>query len=536
MKINKVVVENFLSIEHAEIDFESMPSLVRVIGRNRDTRPSSSNGSGKSSIIEAVVFGLFGRTIRKTNEKSVTNSLTKGKCKVTITVNDNIVIERTKKPPMLIVKADGINVTQEGVQQTQASLEGLLNTNYNVFLASIVFGQQNGVNFLEATAEEKRSIIQNFLDIGNIFKNRSSIRSLKSKYNAEKKVATAIHDDSLQNSANLDKKIKSLVKLRKESRQFFTPEILDLISRHSMSEIRDLEAQAHEKELEVNDISHSISSLTAEFDRLKEAIREAENDKCEHCGMSPTDTHNKKKKMTKRMGEITNSIRSHRRHSDKISRFLRDITIPISSSEYDIVENLKGLEIELKTHRANKRKYNATAKKQALKSTDSQKKYDMMKFWETAFSEQGLIKFVIRKILRYFNEKVNFYLAMLTSGQFSVEFDETLKESIYNRGTRVFYDAMSGGEKKKISLAVMIALNDLLFLSGKDKSNIIFFDEVADSLDEAGVRGIHELISELTDQKKVFVITHNTYLNSLIDSDSTDVIVTKHKGLTKITI
>ena len=82
----------------------------------------------------------------------------------------------------------------------------------------------------------------------------------------------------------------------------------------------------------------------------------------------------------------------------------------------------------------------------------------------------------------------------------------------------------------------MIALNDLLFLSGKDKSNIIFFDEVADSLDEAGVRGIHELISELTDQKKVFVITHNTYLNSLIDSDSSDVIVTKHKGLTKITI
>ena len=111
-----------------------------------------------------------------------------------------------------------------------------------------------------------------------------------------------------------------------------------------------------------------------------------------------------------------------------------------------------------------------------------------------------------------------------------------MKESIYNRGTKVFYDAMSGGEKKKVSLAVMIALNELLFLTGKDKSNIIFFDEVADSLDEAGVRGIHELISELVEQKKVFVITHNTYLNSLIDSDSSDVNVTKHRGLTNITI
>jgi DNA repair exonuclease SbcCD ATPase subunit len=536
MKINKIVVENFLSIKHAEIDFDALPNLVRVVGKNRDTKPISSNGAGKSSIIEAVVFGLFGRTMRKTNEKSVTNNLTKGKCKVTITVNDDVVIERTKKPPMLLVSSGGENLTLEGVQQTQAALETLLNTNYNVFLASIVFGQQNGVNFLEATPEEKRSIIQNFLDVGNLFKNRGAIRSLKSRYNTEKKLSTAIHDDALQKAADLDVKIKDLVAFRKESRNVFTPEILELISKHSLSEIRDLETMAHEKELEANGISFQISTITSDFNRTKKQLNHLGTANCEHCGLAPKDIHKQKKNLRLKLDSLTVELKNKRKEYEDASDLVADISIPISSSDYDTVESLKKIEVQLTTYRGTRRESKKIAKKQALISTEAQKKYDMMRFWETAFSEQGLIKFVIRKILKFFTEKANFYLAILTSGQFSIEFDETLKESIYNRGTKVFYDAMSGGEKKKVSLAVMIALNELLFLTGKDKSNIIFFDEVADSLDEAGVRGIHELILELVEQKKVFVITHNTYLNSLIDSDSTDVNVTKHRGFTNITI
>ena len=65
MKINKVSIEGFLSIKKAEINFEDYSGLIRVEGKNQDTKPFSSNGAGKSSIIEAVVFALFGRTIRK---------------------------------------------------------------------------------------------------------------------------------------------------------------------------------------------------------------------------------------------------------------------------------------------------------------------------------------------------------------------------------------------------------------------------------------------------------------------------------------
>ena len=88
------------------------------------------------------------------------------------------------------------------------------------------------------------------------------------------------------------------------------------------------------------------------------------------------------------------------------------------------------------------------------------------------------------------------------------------------------------GEKKKVSLAVILALNDLLVLSGKERSNIIFFDEIADSLDDEGIKGLYELIQQITASKRLFVITHNDNLNSLIEDWADTLLVRKKKYIT----
>ena len=105
MKINSIKIEGFLSVKEAEINFDNYFGITNIVGLNEDTTPVSSNGAGKSTIIEAVSFALFGRTIRKTTEKNLRYSLAKVPCKVTITVNDNVVITRTKKPPSLLCDA-----------------------------------------------------------------------------------------------------------------------------------------------------------------------------------------------------------------------------------------------------------------------------------------------------------------------------------------------------------------------------------------------------------------------------------------------
>ena len=104
MKINKVKIEGFLSVKEAEVNFEKYNGITHIAGHNLDTKTLSSNGAGKSTIIEAVAFALFGKTIRKTTEKNVRYSHAKVPCRVTLTVNDNVVITRTKKPPSLLLE------------------------------------------------------------------------------------------------------------------------------------------------------------------------------------------------------------------------------------------------------------------------------------------------------------------------------------------------------------------------------------------------------------------------------------------------
>ena len=106
------------------------------------------------------------------------------------------------------------------MKATQQYLEQILNINHQVFLASIVFGQQNSSNFLTATPEEKRAIIQNFLSVGDLFKKRSTIKSLKSGYLADKKINLTLHNDGSSKIEKLDKKIKKLRKLKKQSNYF----------------------------------------------------------------------------------------------------------------------------------------------------------------------------------------------------------------------------------------------------------------------------------------------------------------------------
>ena len=467
MKINKVEIEGFLSIKDQTINFDDFKGLVNVVGLNKDTKPHSSNGAGKSSIIEAVVFALFGKTIRKTTEKSITHSVSRSKCKVTLTVNDNVVITRTKKPPSLILEIDGEPYTKEGILQTQEYLEKTLNTNYNVFLASMVFGQQNSINFLSSPAEEKRSIIQSFLDVSDLFKYRSKIRSMKSQLNNGRKVATALQGDALQKVNATKQKIEKLTSTKKKAIKTLTPEKASLLKKHSLAEIQDIENRQLLKK-EVQRLSKKIDSMP----------------------------------------------------------------IPIPSEEFEFFEKLKNIDVELKVLKNQLSTAKRLATKYSKEMVQAQKEYDLMRFWELAFSEQGLVKYIIRHILEYFNEMSNYYLATLTRNTFTISFDEVLEETIKTEGRKVFYDTLSGGEKKKVSLAVMMALNDLLVLSGKERSNIVFFDEVADSLDREGVKGLCDLMQELVVKKKLFIISHNDYLTSLIEHDATELQVIKRGGIT----
>jgi len=94
---------------------------------------------------------------------------------------------------------------------------------------------------------------------------------------------------------------------------------------------------------------------------------------------------------------------------------------------------------------------------------------------------------------------------------------------------------LSGGEKRKLNLAVMLGLKDLLLLTDNSHVDLIFFDEVAENIDEDGVEGLHQLLQEIKKTKTIFVITHNKHLKTLLDSSSRLSII-KEKGISKIKV
>ena len=534
MKINDIKIENFLSIEEAKIDFEDFTELVRVVGVNNDTKPKSSNGAGKSSIIEAIAFALFGKTIRKTTEKSLANLHTKGKCKVTIRVNDNVIIERTKKPPMLKVFVDGENCTREGVMQTQKYLESILNTNASVFLASIVFGQANSTNFLTASAEEKRNIIQNFLSVSDLFRQRGTIKSLKSKHNNEKKVQSTLVDDANSKLAALKSRKNKLKKMCKEADKLLTPETLKFIKAHSISEIQEIERQNHELEVRYNGLLSKKSEYQGIIDRAIDRIKKYEDGSCEHCGKVSSRIWKMLEEDKKIAVNAKTDLNDLAPDIKKLSDELDSIKMPIQLQDFDLIEQVKAFEAEIDILNTQIKEQKVVCESHISEMSIAQKGYDMMRFWETAFSEQGLVKYVIRNILSFFNERANYYLGFLTQGNFTIEFDELLQETIQNKKRSAYFNTMSGGEKKKISLSVMLALNDLLLLTGKERSNVVFFDEIADSLDEEGIKGLYELIQQITTTKRLFIITHNDNLTSLIEDWSDTLQVTKKNHISKV--
>ncbi len=142
------------------------------------------------------------------------------------------------------------------------------------------------------------------------------------------------------------------------------------------------------------------------------------------------------------------------------------------------------------------------------------------KFWTYAFGDDGIRKFVIDGIVPALNSQVAYWLDILIDGNIRLEFDNLLEETItrvpHGEDPFVYY-AMSGGERRRLNLAVLQAFAHIMMLNSGASPNIVFLDEVAINIDTNGIEGVHHMIRELAQDKYVFVTTHDPTLLDLLD-------------------
>ena len=526
MKINKVEISNFYSIKDVKLSLDRYKGIVLIEGENKDT--GGSNGSGKSALIEAVVWGLFGRTIRKSTEEALINNQTKKNCKVKIKVNDEYTIERGKKPVFLKFFHKDVELTRDNATNTQALIEETLNTNYKVFLASTVFGQQNNIEFINATPEDKRIIIKNFLNLDELFSLRDTVKHLKSKYNSGIKQCDTLIGEHKKTILKFDKQISNLAELKKQIEKTDVAKALEC----ELKEILEIEASNDDKQRKIARKKVGIEELHTRQKEIEKILKNPTdaNIQCKHCGhIEQNIVHPKRLQLE--LSATKSKISEEVQEVQELLEGVQDA--PISSFDYHKVHEYRTLKKEAETYEGLRKDTLGQLQEAHDQKSELLSNYDIMKFWEKAFSESGLVKYIIKNVLDYFNSKVNFYLSHLSQGKFFITFDEELKETITHNERSVAYISLSGGEKRKVSLAVMLGLQELLKMSHKQKTNLMFFDEVAENLDREGLEGLYILLSELKKDKSLFVITHNNYLKSLMDNSKSLTII-KANGTSKI--
>lgn len=506
MKVNNIKIENFYSFQDQSLDFDKLKGIVLIEGKNKDL--GGSNGSGKSALIESVVWGLFGRTIRKSTEEAVVNSQAKKGCKVTLKLNGEATIIRQKRPTFLEFFVGEENRTKESVTETQLDIEKYLNTNYKTFLASMMFGQNNELEFISATPEEKRTIIKNFLNLDEIFQLRDKIKELKSKFGGQKR--------------ELDSNI-TLVSKDCQQLEFKLSTIDKTIVDNSVSidEIRDKEKYYNKSCKLIQDISRSIENARSMELTLGCVVSRgvfSKEEECPTCHNGILKTLQTKEELDLATGKLEEWVQYRQSEEEELQmafkardKFQTTISAKKLEEQLALIGSKSVYESELEQKRIQLGQFDSQRKGIA-------KTIDILIFWETAFSEQGIIQYVIKNILTYFNDKCAYYLSHLTNGQYTIEFNEKLEESVFINKNKTNYFSLSGGEKTKINLSVLLSLQSLLALTSKETSNLSFFDEIGVNLDQESLQGLYILLQKLKENKTLFIITHNNDLKALLEN------------------
>lgn len=197
MRVEEIKLKNFLS--YKELDLKLSQGLNIITG---------ANGSGKSSLLESVVWGVFGKTQRNSLEKHIPNAIDPNKASVCLTL-DQLKIERQKNPSHLSYSIGDYVVRKKTNTETQEDLEKVLNTKYKTFLATCYYDDALRSPFLELTAEERRTIICDFFDFSKFIELRKKVKSkLDEQQEFVKAINVLSNTKTLQKTFN--KKLKNL--------------------------------------------------------------------------------------------------------------------------------------------------------------------------------------------------------------------------------------------------------------------------------------------------------------------------------------
>jgi DNA repair exonuclease SbcCD ATPase subunit len=547
--------KNFLSTGNSFTEIE--------LNSHQNSLHFGKNGSGKSTFLDALVFGLFGKAFRNINKPALVNSINGKNCLVEIEFNidtKTYKVVRGIKPTVFEIYCDGEMINQDSESKDyQALLEQqILKFNYKTFTQVVVLGSASYVPFMQLPLASRREVIEDLLDIrifslmNTILKDKvaktkddissidSAINLAKERVESQKKLISVLESNDAEKRSIIEKTIEDIKSYisANDDEIATNQEILDV----EFDNISDSLAEVNSK---ISDMRASISANDKQIKVLKGQVSFFNsNDICPTCKQDINESH-KIHILEEVTSDITNHSTSNIELSDKISA--SEKTSSELSAEYKKLTEMqtrnKHLRTENKKHKAKIDDLTETLnqfcdnriveEKEKLKDIakvafESLKKKEFLvdlkqvqEMVSVLLKDGGIKTTIIREYLPIFNRLINKYLSIM---DLYVDFrlDETFNESMKSRYRDNFtYDSFSEGEKQRIDLALLFTFREVAKLKNSLTTNLLVLDEVFDSsLDVAGVEYVMQLLNEFKNTN-TFIISHNVNLISSSCFDNT---------------
>ena len=534
-------------------NFLSTGNYFTEINLNKaaNTLVIGTNGAGKSTMLDALCFGLFGKPFRKINKPQLLNTINQRDCLVEIEFKLNhkqYKIIRGIKPNVFEIYQDDVLLNQNAANRDyQDFLERfILKLNFKSFTQIVILGSASFTPFMQLTAADRRSIIEDLLDI-QIFSTMNSILKTKVVDNKDMTEQSKLLIESCTDKINMQKKfIESMNQNEKDLIVSYEKEIANnnveiekinaSISKTTQN-IEELLGRITDKET-VKDKSKKLAqfeaSIESNLSKHKKTLEFFQNnDNCPTCRQSieslfkseqidiqgskilecETALEDIEKKITAvntRINEIDNLIKSINDLQSKVTSFNTSIT-EINKFNTKLNEKIDVLKKASKVNTKEEIKLEELKNEQKeledkLKTLIEQKNY--LDVASVLLKDSGIKTKIVRQYLPIINKYVNKYLASM---DFFVNFnlDESFKETIKSRHRDEFsYESFSEGEKQRIDMSLMLTWRAIAKLKNSTNTNLLILDEVFDSsLDNSGTEELMKILHMLNDVN-LFVISH----------------------------
>jgi len=551
-----------------------------VLDKNSTTLICGSNGSGKSfAFLDSITFALFGKPFRKINIPTLVNSVNEKGCLVEIDFSrgsDKFMIRRGINPRVFEIYRNGELIDQDAKSlDYQELLENqILKMNYKTFTQVVILGSSSFVPFMQLSAADRRSVIENILDI-NIFSTmnivlRGKVLSLKemikelsmkieiekNKINVQKSYIATLEK---KNTEDDDVKNQRITELETKIKTIQYDLICKNLSVESLQEdINNAKKTLKDKTNRIQDCrTHIVTLKTSKDQKQKEINFFKENCTCPTC-TQPIDDKVKKEKVLMNNYEISNLEDDMATTKDHSNNLQDDVTI-IESRIQDttnLIYEVTSFNKEIEAYNKEIERIRSTMHKSAIKDdlVEEKEKLKMFEGGLAALDEEKLLHSsdlmyhefagellrdggVKGKIIKYYLPHMNKFInKFLSSMDFFVQFqlDEEFNEQIKSRYRDDFsYMNFSEGEKMRIDLALLLAWREIARLKNSVSCNLLILDEVFDSsLDSVGMDELMKLLKLISDKANVYVISHKA--DQLVDKFSTIISVEKKNNFSKI--